>query len=503
MASTSPTSWRPSSPRCSGRSGSAHAPQVYQAIITNEGSFRLALVVALTSGFLFLMVAWGLYVLLRPVNRNLALLFLLLNAVGVAIQGASMLGLVSALLQSDASSHMGAYSAAQLEGLAYLSINVYKAGWVTAQLFFATWLFPLGYLVYRSGFLPRFLGVLLVLDGIAVLIWFLQALLLPDYPAIRYPGLVVSFVAELGLGLWLLVKGVRVVDAEAGLPVGTRPAGPQAAGAAGMKAVVCTRYGPPEVLRLEERATPVPRKNEVRIRVLATAVTSSDCYVRGLNLNPAYRLMARLALGWTAPRQPVLGMVLSGEVDAVGPDATSFEVGDRVFGFDQRRFGTYAQFVCWPEDGLLATRPANLTDVGGRGHSLRWPPRARVPAQGRGPGGTAYPRLRSLRRGRHVRRAARTTPRRQGHGCLQHLERGPRGIARRDRGDRLHRRGLHRPGRAVRPDPRRRGQEEERGGAPAVPASAGSRRRLRLGRRREAEASSRRPGAARRAGHEG
>jgi NADPH:quinone reductase-like Zn-dependent oxidoreductase len=129
-----------------------------------------------------------------------------------------------------------------------------------------------------------------------------------------------------------------------------------------VKAVVCTRYGPPEVLRVEELATPVPRKNAVRIRILATTVTSSDCYVRGLNLSPAYRIMGRLALGWNAPRQPVLGMVLSGEVDSVGPDATSFEVGQPVFGFNHRRFGTYAQYVCWPEDGLLATRPANLTD---------------------------------------------------------------------------------------------------------------------------------------------
>ncbi len=80
-------------------------------------------------------------------------------------------------------------------------------------------LFPLGYLVYKAGFLPQLLGVLLMLDGIAVLIWFLQALLLPDYPAIRYPGLAVSFIAELGLALWLLVKGVRVVDS------GAEPAG--------------------------------------------------------------------------------------------------------------------------------------------------------------------------------------------------------------------------------------------------------------------------------------
>ncbi len=214
-----------------GQIGLGAAPQVYQAITTNEGSFRLGLVVALTTGFLFLMVAWGLYVLLRRVDRNLALLFLLLNAVGVAIQGASMLSLVSALLQGDPASHMQVYSAAQLEGLAYLSINVYKAGWVTAQLFFGTWLFPLGYLVYKSGYLPRFLGVLLVLDGIAVLVWFLQALLLPDYPAIHYPGLALSFVAELGLGLWLLVKGVKVVDSAVGLPAHKRVADPQAEGA--------------------------------------------------------------------------------------------------------------------------------------------------------------------------------------------------------------------------------------------------------------------------------
>jgi hypothetical protein len=213
-----------------GQIGLGAAPQVYEAIVTNEGAFRLGLVIALISGFLFLMVAWGLFVLLRSVDRNLALLFLLLNAVGVAISGASMLGLVSALLLGDASSHMQAYSAAQLEGLAYLSINVYKVGFVTAQLFFATWLFPLGYLVYKSGALPRFLGVILVLDGIAVLVWFLQALLLPDYPAIRYPGLALSFLAEVGLALWLLVKGVKVVDSGASLSWEKRDTAPHAEG---------------------------------------------------------------------------------------------------------------------------------------------------------------------------------------------------------------------------------------------------------------------------------
>jgi len=128
-----------------------------------------------------------------------------------------------------------------------------------------------------------------------------------------------------------------------------------------MRAVICTRYGPPEVLRLEELETPTPQKNELRIRIFATAVTSSDCYLRGLSLSFTYRIMARLALGWTAPRRRVLGMVLSGEVDSVGPDVRSFKAGDQVFGFNRHLFGTYADYVCWPEDGLLATRPANLT----------------------------------------------------------------------------------------------------------------------------------------------
>ena len=201
-----------------GHIGLGESTQIYQAITTNAWSFRLSLVIALMSALLFFMAAWGLYLLLRPVNEHLALLFLLLNAVGVAIQCASMFPLISALLLGDGSSRMQAYSAAQLDGLAYLSIDVYKTGFVTAQLFFGTWLFPLGYLVYKSGYLPRFLGILLILDGSAVLIWFLQALLLPAHPAISAPGLVVSFVAEVGLALWLLVKGVRVVHPRASLP---------------------------------------------------------------------------------------------------------------------------------------------------------------------------------------------------------------------------------------------------------------------------------------------
>jgi hypothetical protein len=198
-----------------GHIGLGTPQQVYQSIVTNLGSFRLGLVVALLTGLLFLLSAWGLYVLLRRVDKHLALLFLLLNAVGVAIQGASMLSLLSAMFLGSGGSGLQAFSAAQLQGLALVSLNVYKTGWVTAQLFFSTWLFPLGYLVYKSRLLPRLLGVLLMLDGIGVMIWFLQALLWPALRVITYPGLAVSLVAEVGLALWLLVKGVKTSDSAA------------------------------------------------------------------------------------------------------------------------------------------------------------------------------------------------------------------------------------------------------------------------------------------------
>ena len=191
-----------------GHIGIGTAEQTYQAISLHVASFRLGLVAAFVSTLLFLMAAWGLYVLLKSINDSLALLFLLLNAIGVAVQAASMLSLVSAMALGGGASHLRAVSAGQLEGLAYHSIHVYKTGFATAQLFFGTWLFPLGYLVYKSRALPPFLGVLLMVDGIAVLIWFTQALLLPAHPEITYPGLVVSFVAEVGLALWLLVKGL-------------------------------------------------------------------------------------------------------------------------------------------------------------------------------------------------------------------------------------------------------------------------------------------------------
>jgi hypothetical protein len=190
--------------------GVVDTEQARQALTSDTSQLPVGLVFGLLSAFLFIMAAWGLYVLLKSVNQELALLFLLLNAIGVAIQAASYVPLISAMLVSDTPGLAGQFSLAQIESLQDHSFALYEVVFVSAQLFFGTWLFPLGYLVYKSGFLPKFLGVLLLADGFAVLLWFFQGLLLAHYPVISYPGLVLSFIAEAGLGLWLLVKGTSV-----------------------------------------------------------------------------------------------------------------------------------------------------------------------------------------------------------------------------------------------------------------------------------------------------
>ena len=128
-----------------------------------------------------------------------------------------------------------------------------------------------------------------------------------------------------------------------------------------MLAAVCTRYGAPEVLQLAEIEPPRLKPDGVRIKIRASAVTSSDCFIRAFRVKPALWIPGRLVLGITRPRKPVLGMALAGEIDAVGAEVTSFEVGQPVFGFDRFGFGTYAQYKCMPAGGVLASKPANLS----------------------------------------------------------------------------------------------------------------------------------------------
>lgn len=128
-----------------------------------------------------------------------------------------------------------------------------------------------------------------------------------------------------------------------------------------MKAIVCTGYGSPDVLRLEEVETPVPEDNEVLIRVYATTVSSADCRVRSLNMPTGFGLLTRAMFGVFKPRQPILGTDLAGGIESVGPDVTQFREGDRVFAFSDASMGCHAEYKCMPADGAVARKPENLT----------------------------------------------------------------------------------------------------------------------------------------------
>ncbi|MCO5185545.1 MAG: NAD(P)-dependent alcohol dehydrogenase [Anaerolineae bacterium] len=122
-----------------------------------------------------------------------------------------------------------------------------------------------------------------------------------------------------------------------------------------MKAIVYTEYGPPEVLQLKEVAKPTPKDNELLIRIEATTVTAVDSTFR-----QGASLSGRFYTGLKRPKRAVLGSTLAGEIEAVGKDVTLFKEGDQVFGATAD-FGAHAEYICLPENGALALKPASIT----------------------------------------------------------------------------------------------------------------------------------------------
>jgi len=128
-----------------------------------------------------------------------------------------------------------------------------------------------------------------------------------------------------------------------------------------MRAMVCIKSGPPDVLQLKEVEKPIPKDNEVLIKIHATTVSAGDCEIRRFKYPIWIALLVRINLGLNGPKNRILGQELAGEIELVGKDVKLFMKGDQVFAVTGLNLGTYAEYICLPEDGTIVIKPTNMT----------------------------------------------------------------------------------------------------------------------------------------------
>ncbi|MCP4761840.1 MAG: NAD(P)-dependent alcohol dehydrogenase [archaeon] len=130
-----------------------------------------------------------------------------------------------------------------------------------------------------------------------------------------------------------------------------------------MKAIVLTKYGPPDNLQLKDVEKPIPKDNEILIKIHATTVTMGDCEMRNLIFPGALKYLMRLAIGFSAPRKrfSIFGQEFAGEIESIGSEVKNFKKGDQIFASTGFHFGAYAEYVCLPESGTIALKPENIS----------------------------------------------------------------------------------------------------------------------------------------------
>lgn len=176
-------------------------------IQASPGLFRLGVFAELVGQVVFVLLVLALYRLLQSVDRNQAVLMVALVLVAVTITSLNMLNQFAALLLLNGSGYLGVFDASQVQALVLYFLELHKAGYLIAQVFFGLWLLPLGYLVYKSGFMPKLIGILLVVAGVGYVVDVAAFFLVPDFTLVLSEF---TFIGELALMLWLLVRGVNI-----------------------------------------------------------------------------------------------------------------------------------------------------------------------------------------------------------------------------------------------------------------------------------------------------
>jgi hypothetical protein len=181
-------------------------------ILASQSLFRLSFVSDLFAQVCQILLILALYALLKPVSKNYALLTLLFVVAYVPMVCINMLNQFAALMVLSGADYLKVFSADQVNALVMLFLDLHKYGYSIVGMFFGLWLLPLGYLVFKSGYFPKILGVLLMIGCFGYLIQFVEVFLFPGHDVITYPGLAIATVAELAFAFWLLIKGAKIPE---------------------------------------------------------------------------------------------------------------------------------------------------------------------------------------------------------------------------------------------------------------------------------------------------